>query len=74
MNQKIDLDLPITELLELYPELAPVLTYEYGLYCINCIIADFDTLRNGAELHGIDGKYLEQMILHLESIINNEQD
>jgi hybrid cluster-associated redox disulfide protein len=71
---KIDLDMPIMELIALYPELAPVLTYEYGLYCMNCIIADFDTLRNGAALHEIEGIYLTQMITHLESIINTNED
>lgn len=69
-RKKVDPKMNIVELLELYPELGPILTYEYGLYCINCIIADFDNLENGAKIHGIEDEDLEDMLAHLEEIIN----
>jgi hybrid cluster-associated redox disulfide protein len=71
-RKKLNTKMNITELIGLYPELAPVLTYEYGLYCMNCIIADFDTIEQGAKLHGIEGKYYDEMVAHLESIINSD--
>lgn len=64
----------INKLLELYPEIAPVLTYEYGLYCVNCIISDFDTLENGAEIHGFSKDDLSGMINHLELVINQDEE
>ncbi len=71
---KIDPNININELISAYPELAEVLTYDYGLHCINCIISDLDTLENGAAIHGIEGKEFEEMIEHLEKIINGEED
>jgi hybrid cluster-associated redox disulfide protein len=71
-REKIDVKKNITELITEYPELAPILTYEYGLYCMNCIIADFDNIEQGAKLHGITGKYYDEMVAHLESIINSK--
>lgn len=71
-KKKIDVQMNITNLISEYPELASVLTYEYGLYCMNCIIADFDNIEQGAKLHGITGKYYDEMIAHLESVINSK--
>jgi hybrid cluster-associated redox disulfide protein len=73
-KKTIDPKMPITELLFQYPELAEVLTFEYGLYCVNCFIADFDTLEQGAKIHGIDEEDFKKMINHLESIINSEDN
>lgn len=70
---KIDIHMNIMELLGLYPELAEVLTYQYGLHCVNCFIASFDTLADGAKIHGIEGEYFEKMITHLEKVVNREE-
>jgi len=67
---KIDPDMRISELLEKYPELADVLVQEYGLHCVNCYISDFDTLREGASIHGIEDIFFEEMIEDLENRIN----
>ncbi len=70
----IDPDRNVNELLAEYPEIAPILTYEYGLFCVNCYIAEFDTLRNGADIHGINEDDLKEMIEHLEKIVNGESE
>lgn len=71
MAEKIDPKMNIVEVITTYPEIAPILTYEYGLYCMNCIIADFDTIEQGAKLHGIEGKHYNEMLEHLNSVINS---
>jgi len=68
---KIDPDMRISELLEKYPELSDVLIQEYGLHCVNCYISDFDTLREGASIHGIEDVFFEDMIKDLEDRINS---
>lgn len=68
--KKIPKDIPIPDLLENWPELEEVLTYEYGFHCANCIFAGFDTLEEGAALHGIEGEYFEELHTHLERVIN----
>lgn len=67
---KIDRNIPIPELLEKWPELEEVLTYEYGFHCANCIFAGFDTIEDGANLHGIEGDYFEELLEHLEKVVN----
>ncbi len=73
---KLDPSIKMSELTEKYPELIEPLTYDYGLHCVNCMIADFDTLQEGAVIHGIEGNDFDDMINDLEEIINNpdEQD
>lgn len=67
---KIKENIGIEELLSKYPYLGDILTYEYGLHCVNCIISGFDTLKEGALIHGITGKYFKEMLKHLESLVN----
>jgi len=70
---KIDPKISMADLVEQYPELVEPLTYDYGLHCVNCMISDFDTLEEGAVIHGIEGEYFEQMIKDLEKIINSPE-
>lgn len=67
----LDPQIKMSELTIKYPELIEPLTYDYGLHCVNCMIADFDTLQEGAIIHGIEGDDFVDMINDLEEIINN---
>lgn len=66
---KIPINIKIDELLAKYPYLGDILFYEYGLHCVNCIISGFDTLREGAMVHQIEGIEFKKMIAHLEATI-----
>jgi hybrid cluster-associated redox disulfide protein len=46
-------DIGIRELVETYPESIPVLM-EKGFHCLGCIAAQFETIGQGAQAHGID--------------------
>lgn len=46
-------DMNITEIVGKYPQTADVLR-EYGMGCIGCMAARFETLEQGAQAHGID--------------------
>ncbi|MCS7317913.1 MAG: DUF1858 domain-containing protein [Candidatus Dojkabacteria bacterium] len=70
---KLDINMSLSELITKYPELKNVLLEDYGLHCVNCIISDYDTLLEGARLHGIEGKYFDEMIANLEKIINDNR-
>lgn len=71
---KLDPKIKMSDLVTSYPELIEPLTYDYGLHCVNCMIADFDTLEEGAVIHGIEGKDLVDMINDLEEMINNPDE
>lgn len=66
----LDPDIMIMELTELYPQLVDFLVEEYEFHCIGCVMAGFETLRQGAQAHNIVGKDFEEMIARLEEILN----
>lgn len=69
----IDPNMGIVELLDIYPELVNVLTEDYEFHCVNCLFAGMDTLVEGASLHGIEGEDFQDMIKHLEQVVNEEK-
>lgn len=63
---KINPDVIISDLIEQYPESAMFLITEYGINCVNCFAAGFDTLRQGARIHGIIDDDFDQLMKDLE--------
>jgi len=51
--EKITKQMKIEEALKKYPETAEVFA-KYGFHCIGCIAASFESIKQGAEAHGID--------------------
>ena len=64
MTNKIGKDTGIEEIIEANPEMNEVL-YEYGLYCGNCFAAGWDTLEEGAKMHGLEDDEIEELIQEL---------
>ncbi|HAQ62614.1 TPA: disulfide oxidoreductase [Candidatus Delongbacteria bacterium] len=50
---KITKEMPITEIIELYPKAMEVFS-KYNLGCLGCIAARFETLEDGLVAHGIN--------------------
>lgn len=50
-------------------KLAKILTEEYGLFCVSCHLAPFETLEEGAKAHGMKDKEIEKMIKKLNNQI-----
>jgi|OpeIllAssembly_1097287.scaffolds.fasta_scaffold555109_1 hybrid cluster-associated redox disulfide protein len=70
---KIDPDMLIIELTERYPLAADFLINEYEFHCIGCIMAGFETIRQGAVAHGIFDNDFDEMILRLEKYLTDNQ-
>lgn len=70
----IDPDINLQDFIFEYPNLVEILAEDYGFHCVNCMFSGFDTLREGAAIHGIEGSDFEEMINRLESILNSEED
>jgi hybrid cluster-associated redox disulfide protein len=49
------------EILEKKPEAAQVMM-KYGMHCVGCHMARFETLEQGAKAHGMDEKQLKKLI------------
>jgi len=68
-KMKITKDILILDLVEQNPELATVLVDEYGFHCVGCMAASMETLEEGAQVHGLDKKEIEEMVNDLNQKI-----
>ena len=66
---KIGRKMNLAELVTVYPELVNVLMEDYGLHCVSCFAAGFDTLEEGAKIHGFDDNDIEKMVSRLNQIV-----
>jgi hybrid cluster-associated redox disulfide protein len=62
-------EITITELKQKYPELINFLVEEYGFYCFNCWLGQFETLEEGAAVHKIEGEDFIEMLVRLNQLI-----
>ncbi|MBI2450604.1 MAG: DUF1858 domain-containing protein [Candidatus Nealsonbacteria bacterium] len=62
--QKITKDMTLGEIAEKYSKAVDILM-KYGLHCIGCSVAVWETLEQGAAAHGITGKKLDEILKEL---------
>ena len=67
MKNKIKKTMSLGEIVSKYPESADILM-KYGLHCIGCFVATYETLEQGAMAHGIEGKKLNNMLKELNKL------
>lgn len=61
------------ELVRIYPELAAVLQEDYGLHCVSCFAADFDSLEQGAKVHGFSDEEIDKMVAKLNQLVKKKR-
>jgi len=54
---KVTKDMSISNILEKHPESAAVFM-KHGFHCLGCMAAQFETLEQGAQAHGVDADML----------------
>lgn len=64
-NNKITGDMKIEEIVAKYPQTIGVF-FQYGLGCVGCHAASFESLAEGATMHGID---LDAMLKDLNELV-----
>ena len=67
MKDKITKTMTLGEIAAKHPESVSILM-KYGLHCIGCSVATWETLEQGAMAHGIDGKKLNNMLKELNNL------
>jgi len=65
---KIKKDMTFSEVLKKYPETMPVFI-KYGITCIGCPMAKFETVKEGCHIHGID---VEKFVKDLNKAIKKK--
>tara|TARA_Y100000310_G_scaffold334212_1_gene413401 strand:+ start:1257 stop:1814 length:558 start_codon:yes stop_codon:yes gene_type:complete len=76
MKQPITKDTLIGEILSQNPEksqtLSEVMT-DFGIHCVDCGVASFETLEQGVLSHGYSEKDLNKLITDLNKVINEKE-
>ncbi|MGA2130059.1 MAG: DUF1858 domain-containing protein [Candidatus Pacearchaeota archaeon] len=71
--QEITRQTPINPLIEQHPEAIEILI-SYGLHCIGCHFSEFDTLENGAMMHGMSDEEIGMMLKDVNKVISNKKN
>ena len=57
----------IAEIIEKKPEAAKIM-FEYGLHCIGCRVAAWESLEEGCKVHGLDEKKIDEMLKKINAL------
>ncbi len=63
----------IGELINAYPKAAEIMT-AYGLHCAGCFASNFDTIEEGAKIHGITDDEIDEMVEEINMVLNEEEN
>jgi len=70
MTKKITKDMGIEEIVKTYPETLEVF-FKFGIHCLGCTAARFETLEQGASAHGIA---IDAMVKELNELLEKKSD
>jgi len=71
MTDKINRDMTLGETVQRFPQSADVMM-RYGLHCIGCHVAFWETIEQGAQGHGMGSKEIDKMIEEINATIKKE--
>ena len=70
--KKITKEIKINELIEQYPESVEILM-AYGLNCVGCVFSGHDTLKMGADVHGLSEEDIDFIVEDINSLIEENK-
>ncbi len=70
--KEITKDNLINDFLKKNPEVAEILM-AYGLHCVNCHFSEFDTIEDGAMVHGMSDEDIELMLKDVNKLIKEKE-
>jgi len=68
MADKLTKDTTLGEAVSKYPETAAIML-KYGLHCIGCHVATWETIEQGASGHGLTGAQINGMLADMNAAI-----
>ena len=63
-------DMSIVEVIQNYPETLGVFM-QYGMGCVGCALASFESVEEGALVHGLD---VDQLVSDLNALVSEKED
>ena len=73
MTDKVTKEGNIKEIASNHPETIEIM-FKYGMHCIGCHVAAFETIEQGAKAHGMADDQLKQMLKEMNEVVKNEKD
>ncbi len=71
-KENINKSMTLGEVVEKFPESAEVMM-NYGLHCIGCHVASWETIEQGALGHGMGEKEIEKMVNEMNERISSRK-
>ncbi len=71
MKEKINGKMTLGEVVKKYPETAEVML-KYGLHCVGCHVAAWETIEQGAMAHGLDKKKRDEMLKEMNKAMGKK--
>jgi len=71
MADKITADMNFSEVLEKYPQTASIMM-KYGLHCIGCHVAAFESIEQGCMAHGMKEEDLKKMLKDMNKAVEKK--
>ena len=62
----------IMDLITKHPEAQEVMM-AFGLHCASCFASQFDTIKQGAKIHGMIKEELDEMLEEINIVINSDK-
>lgn len=72
MKEKIKKNMTLGDVVQKYPETAEVML-KYGLHCVGCHIAGWETIEQGASAHGLDKKKIDEMLKEMNKAVSKRK-
>lgn len=72
MKEKINGKMTLGEVVQKYPETAEVML-KYGLHCVGCHVAAWETIEQGASAHGLDKKKITEMLKEMNKAVSKSK-
>lgn len=63
----------MAEIVEKYPEVVETLTEDYGFHCFGCFASEFETLGQGAAVHGMNAEEKKELLETLNGLIEENR-
>lgn len=63
----------ISEIVEKHPNIVEILINDYGFHCFGCFVSQFETIEQGALVHGYAPKEITSMIKKLNQLIKGSK-
>ncbi len=70
-KDKVNKNMTLGEAIQKYPESAEIMM-NYGLHCIGCHVATWETIEQGALSHGMSNKEIDKMVKDINEAIGKK--